>query len=332
MERMGRRALALVPATPILMDVAGLQAVRAQLDGRRQKDAHAAARSALNRCADDPGHVAVDMATEPWWQDYVASQKVAEQMAAVGITGFSAQPILGVKDPNRHGRTRVDFIVSVADGSHWRLHPGSKPSGDAIPKHITTVSEGNTVLQSLYPRPSSTPSDQYLVAGPNGALTALRAREVVANDRMGKTEVWRALQVMDAAGSFDDGRWLDISDGVAFQWWRWVANVAQHRVDFGVRSAWVRKRQADWFQFMFVTDPDPAQPGTHPDFTIMLWKEGVRLKFRVESDGASAAAEHAFVQHARDGRAAAAEHGVVARLEWQPPELPAEEFSYDLVD
>ena len=35
---------------------------------------------------------------------------------------------------------------------------------------------------------------------------------------------------------------------------------------------------------------------------------------RVQSDGASAAAEHAFVQHARDGRAAAAEHGVVARL------------------
>ena len=32
------------------------------------------------------------------------------------------------------------------------------------------------------------------------------------------------------------------------------------------------------------------------------------------SGGAGAAAEHAFVQHARDGRAAAAEHGVVARL------------------
>ena len=175
-----------------------------------------------------------------------------------------------------------NVIVSFKDGSHWRLHPGSKPSGNAIPKHITTVSESNTVLQSLYPRPSSTPSEQYLVPGPNGALTALRAREVTGHDRMGKTEVWRALQVMDAAGSFDDGRWLDISDGVAFQWWRWVANVAQHRVDFGVRSAWVKKRQADWFQFIFVIDPDPAQPGTHPDFTIMLWKEGARLKFRVE--------------------------------------------------
>ena len=75
---------------------------------------------------------------------------------------------------------------------------------------------------------------------------------------------------------------VDISDGVAFQWWRWVANVAQHRVDRGVRSAWARKRQADWFEFMFVNDPDPAQPGTHPYFTIMLWKEGARLKFRVE--------------------------------------------------
>ena len=63
-------------------------------------------------------------------------------MAAVGITGFAAQPIRGVKDPNRHGRTRVDFIVSVADGSHWRLHPGPKPSSDAIPKHIAAVSEG----------------------------------------------------------------------------------------------------------------------------------------------------------------------------------------------
>ena len=275
-------ALALVPATTILMDGAGLQAVLAQLDGRGRKAAHEAARSGLNRLANDPGEVAIDMATEPWWQNYVASQDVAEQMAAVGITGFAAQPILGVKDPNRHGRTRVDFIVSVADGSHWRLHPGSKPSGDAIPKHMTAVSEDNTVLHSLS-APSSAPSDHYLVAGPSGALTAVRAREIVANDRMGKTEVWRVLQEMDAAGSFDDWRWLGISDGVAFQWWRWVANVAQDRVGPGVRSAWVKKRQAEWFEFIFVNDPEPAQPATHHYFTIMLWKEGgKRLQFQVE--------------------------------------------------
>ena len=100
---------------------------------------------------------------------------------------------------------------------------------------------------------------------------------------MGKKEVWGALQRMDAASAFDQWHWLDISDGAHFQWWRWIANIAQARVGHGVRSAWVRKREAHWFEFMFVNDPDPAQPGTHPYFTIMLWKEdGKRLEFRVE--------------------------------------------------
>ena len=61
-----------------------------------------------------------------------------------------------------------------------------------------------------------------------------------------------------------------------------MANVAQDRVDHGVRSAWVRKREAGWFEFNFVNDPDPAQPSTHSYFTIMLWEEGARLQFRVE--------------------------------------------------
>ena len=62
-----------------------------------------------------------------------------------------------------------------------------------------------------------------------------------------------------------------------------MANIAQGRVDHGVRSAWVRKMQADWFELIFVNDPDPARPGTHLYSTIMLWKEdGNRLQFRVE--------------------------------------------------
>ena len=171
------------------MEAAQLQAVQAELDDHRREAAHTAARKALNRCADDAGPLAVDMAEELWWQDYVASQKNAEQMATVGITGFSLQSILGVKDPNRSNRWGVDFIVDVADGSHWRLHPSPNRSRDAKPKHLTTLSEDNTELQSLYPRPPIAPSDQYLVPGPAGALTAGRAPEIRANDRMGKTEV-----------------------------------------------------------------------------------------------------------------------------------------------
>ena len=138
----------IVPKAPpprrwaILMDVAGLQAVRAQLDGPRRKAAHTAACTALNQCADDSRELAVDMATEPWWKNFIASQGVADQMAAVGITGFSAKRVLGFKDPDGHDRTRVEFFVYVADGSHWRLHPRPKPFDDAIPLHFLLPRRG----------------------------------------------------------------------------------------------------------------------------------------------------------------------------------------------
>ena len=79
---------------------------------------------------------------------------------------------------------------------------------------------------------------------------------------------------MEAAGSFDDEGWLDISDLTRFQWWRWVANIAKHRVDSGVRSAWVRKINGNSFEFQF--------SGRHAQFTIMLWKNGNTLNFSVD--------------------------------------------------
>ena len=137
---------------PILMDAAGLRAVQAQLDGPRRKAARMAALSALKRCANNSQQLTVDMAGEPWWRDYVASQEVAEQMAAVGITGFTAQRMLYVKDPIYRSRTRVYFIVPVADGSQWRLHPGSMiKSAAVIPKHITAVSEGECSSMRTWP-------------------------------------------------------------------------------------------------------------------------------------------------------------------------------------
>ena len=127
------------------------------------------------------------------------------------------------------------------------------------------------------------PSEHYLHAGPHGALTADRARETIANDRMGKAEVWRALKKMEEANRFDDWDWQNISDGVDFHWWRWVANIAEHRVSRGVRSAWVRKRRPNWFEFTFGNDPDPVQPGTQLYFIIMIWKErGRSLQLQVE--------------------------------------------------
>ena len=74
----------------------------------------------------------------------MASHEKATEMAAVGITGFSIQSILGVKDLNRGGRDRVDFIVLLADGNHWRLHPGKSQSCDAQPTTISTFTQTPT--------------------------------------------------------------------------------------------------------------------------------------------------------------------------------------------
>ena len=85
---------------------------------------------------------------------------------------------------------------------------------------------------------------------------------------------------MKDAGSFHDWRWLDISDGMAVQWWRRLSNIAHDQLGRGVRSAWVRKRDADWFEFHLRSDTDPAQPGTNSHFTNMIWREaGRRLDF-----------------------------------------------------
>ena len=254
--------LAIVLYTPLLMNLEQLLAVKAELNATRRGNARKFARAALNRCADDPEERIVDMTGEPWWQDYIASQDCAEHMATVGITSFYAAPIKGVPDPNRANRTRVDFIVTLANDSYWRLHPGKRKINDAVPKQMTAVVEGFA------------PSDQYIAPGPGGVLTPQRASEIQANDRMGKRTAWLKLQEMEAAGSFDDEGWLDISDLTRFQWWRWVANIAKHRVDSGVSSARVRKINGNSFEFQF--------SGRHAQFTIMLWKNGNTLNFSVD--------------------------------------------------
>ena len=74
---------------------------------------------------DGAEEVAVDMTAAPWWRDCIASHKAAEEMSAVGITGFSAQPILGIKDSNRQHHTRGDFVIFLADGPRRRPHLGA---------------------------------------------------------------------------------------------------------------------------------------------------------------------------------------------------------------
>ena len=184
----------IVPVTPILMNSAHLETVKTHLNDRRRREAHKAAREVLDEYANGSEQVAVDMSGMSWWEDYVASQAVATEMTAVGITCFSIQSILGIKDPNRGGRDRVDFIVFLADGTHWRFHPGSKQKSDAQPVHIQTLTQTSAMLQSLHDPLPLAPSHQCLTPGANNVLTVERANEMKQIDRMGKKKVWERIQ------------------------------------------------------------------------------------------------------------------------------------------
>ena len=87
---------------------------------------------------------------------------------------------------------------------------------------------------------------------------------------------------MEKALLLKDGCWLNISNGLAFHWWRWLANIEYDKLGHGGR-AWVRKRGEDWYEFHFRRDTNAAQPGANVDFQIMFWKNwGTSLQYRVE--------------------------------------------------
>ena len=119
------------------MNVARLRAVWEQLDGRRWKQAHTAARSALIRCANDPAQVSADMATEPRCHLHGSSSSIAQSAL---VTDSTAQP------------SSLQLVLSSPLGSRRRERQGCRlmlrtlglseiaPSCDCRTSECTTIS------------------------------------------------------------------------------------------------------------------------------------------------------------------------------------------------
>ena len=89
---------------------------------------------------------------------------------------------------------------------------------------------------------------------------------------------------MDKASVFDEYYSVDISQ-TSFPWWLWVSNTAREHIGHGVNNACVTKKNKGWFEFEFITVPDPAQSYECSSFTIWLWKEhGKDLKTEILGD------------------------------------------------
>ena len=74
--------------------------------------------------------------TSEWqnWKLYIANHKDAQKLIGPGVKAFTVEFIEGTKDPNRGGRPRLDLVIRHPDNAYWRLHPGSAPKSDAIPR------------------------------------------------------------------------------------------------------------------------------------------------------------------------------------------------------
>ena len=127
---------------PILLDLSELPAIRAaetnfrasNLGLQRAIDTlHDQARDALNAFAAAPYDGPTCLNDLFPWKAYLAFHAKREMIVGPGISRAVVDQLKDVKDPNRGGRPRTDFIFYRVDGSAYRVHPGEKPKSDARP-------------------------------------------------------------------------------------------------------------------------------------------------------------------------------------------------------
>ena len=202
------------------------------LDQARASKLHREARALVNRYANaDPGAtehgVLADLAAG-WedWKLYIATRTNAQQLVGSGVVAFTAEFIEGVRDPNRGGRLRLDFVLRHSDGGYVRIHPGRKQKDDAISRYFVRSTSNHA-------------AQEWRMPGADGIFTPDRAAIVPLTDRLGKAAVWEAVQRLGLAC----GDVRDITDGRDLRWWLWVCNLGRHTtrvIGDGVQRAQVR--------------------------------------------------------------------------------------------
>ena len=101
---------------PIILEVRQLQAIRdAESRSTPKRSLHGLAREALNAFAD--AHYVGSTCSDALfpWKPYLASHPKGEMVVSPGITSAVVDQRQDVKDPNRGGRPRIDFIFYRVD-------------------------------------------------------------------------------------------------------------------------------------------------------------------------------------------------------------------------
>ena len=74
----------------------------------------------------------IEVSDELPWREYIANHASYDSLIGTGVEDFFLQ-FRRKSDPNRGGKSRLDFVIKRCDGSHVLLHPGTKRNNDAQP-------------------------------------------------------------------------------------------------------------------------------------------------------------------------------------------------------
>ena len=80
----------------------------------------------------DPHVFAFDIPADVSWKHYIARHPECKRIVGSGITRAQLMFLPEIRDPNRGGQLRLDYVFENLEGVRCQLHPGNK-SKDAKP-------------------------------------------------------------------------------------------------------------------------------------------------------------------------------------------------------
>ena len=81
----------------------------------------------------DPQELAHDIPADVTWQHFIARHKDWRRIVGRGIIRAQLEFLPNVRDPNRGGQLRLDYVFETVDGELCRLHPNQRAALDAKP-------------------------------------------------------------------------------------------------------------------------------------------------------------------------------------------------------
>ena len=223
-----------------LEDAAVLRA--AESARRPPRSLHNLARHALNTITDSGEYaIILDKNLDIWfpWKEYIACNDEASKIIGPGVTHAVAEFIDGTSDANRGGQKRLDFVVYRLDGTHCRLHPGTKKVNDAKP----LLSSANLATEQI-------PAQIMWSVAPQIPFTYEVAKHIPKIDQIGKKDAFRCL-LRASLGP------LPTTADAEFKWWLFVCNLGKNTcgvIGPGIVAAALEQKTNTYAQLLFVRE------------------------------------------------------------------------------